>query len=479
MPLIVLPKSCSCRCGPCPPPPTDSFVCFLSFFLSLPSHVCWPLSRLDFFSRAQCRAPRASLVENSFSGDVHPTAPPPRRYALPPPPLPRSLARHAAARPPPRPLELDLPTELLERALYRCDPVDIARVAAVSLLFHPSLAVEGIRLWAQVGADCTTSGLNNPNWLEADPKGTLERDDPLGWDTATWTAAPPVDFQSLETQRSPPETRSYGASDYDGNANSAGHAEVHTAGAHVPVGRHETYSIEDVPGTDYDSRHGSRDPGAQWRSVPPPSDDMHGIPDGGALERDQLRLQSQPPLTPCAQGDGAWTGVVTSGRALDTRKPPALVGVHKHEPRRGSASPPQRTAGSEVDAEGLYVDIHGTAYAPERLASRAELERAHRAELAQLRDQIELLREGLETLKRRDRSPNPEPATHGAQPPSTSTANLNGHLGGGGARTARAPPRGRWGPRRKPRAPPTQRASQPAPRGRAASASKRGRVHRR
>ena len=69
--------------------------------------------------------------------------------------------------------------------------------------------------------------LANPDWLEADPKGTLERDDPLGWGTATWTAAPPVDFQPLGTQRSaptgdvgakyttngrdgPPETHSYG-----------------------------------------------------------------------------------------------------------------------------------------------------------------------------------------------------------------------------------------------------------------------------
>jgi len=42
-----------------------------------------------------------------------------------------------------------------------------------------------------------------------------------------------------------------------------------------------------------------------------------------------------------------------------------------------------------------------------------------------------------------------------------------------------APPRGRWGPRRKPCVPPSQRASQPPPRGRAISASKRGRVHRR
>ena len=50
--------------------------------------------------------------------------------------------------PPPARL-LDLPTELLVRALSRCDPADIARVAAVSLLFHASLALEAIRLWAQ------------------------------------------------------------------------------------------------------------------------------------------------------------------------------------------------------------------------------------------------------------------------------------------------------------------------------------------
>ena len=35
------------------------------------------------------------------------------------------------------------------RAGSRCDPVDIARVAAVSLLFHASLAEQSIRLWAQ------------------------------------------------------------------------------------------------------------------------------------------------------------------------------------------------------------------------------------------------------------------------------------------------------------------------------------------
>ena len=59
-----------------------------------------------------------------------------------------STAAPSPATPPPTHL-LDLPTELIARALSHCDPADIARVAAVSLLFHASLAVEGIRLWAQ------------------------------------------------------------------------------------------------------------------------------------------------------------------------------------------------------------------------------------------------------------------------------------------------------------------------------------------
>ena len=63
----------------------------------------------------------------------------------------RRLASAAAPSPstPPPARLLDLPRELLERALSRCgSPVDIARAAAVSLLFH-SLAEQGIRLWAQ------------------------------------------------------------------------------------------------------------------------------------------------------------------------------------------------------------------------------------------------------------------------------------------------------------------------------------------
>jgi len=66
----------------------------------------------------------------------------------------RRLASAASAAPsrstPPPARLLDLPSELLVRALSHCrSPVDIARAAAVSLLFHASLALEGIRLWAQ------------------------------------------------------------------------------------------------------------------------------------------------------------------------------------------------------------------------------------------------------------------------------------------------------------------------------------------
>ena len=66
----------------------------------------------------------------------------------------RRLASASSAAPspdtPPPTRLLDLPTELLVRVFSRFhSPLDIARVAAVSLLFHASLAVEAIRLWAQ------------------------------------------------------------------------------------------------------------------------------------------------------------------------------------------------------------------------------------------------------------------------------------------------------------------------------------------
>ena len=59
-----------------------------------------------------------------------------------------STAAPSPSTPPPARL-VDLPTDLLVRALSHCDPADIARIAAVSLLFHASLALEAIRLWAQ------------------------------------------------------------------------------------------------------------------------------------------------------------------------------------------------------------------------------------------------------------------------------------------------------------------------------------------
>ena len=60
--------------------------------------------------------------------------------------------------------------------------------------------------------------------------------------------------------------------------------------------------------------------------------------------------------------------------------------------------------GGEADAGDHYVDIDGTAYAPEGRVSRAEFERARLAELAGLKAEIELLCEGIEVLKRGARS---------------------------------------------------------------------------
>jgi len=86
---------------------------------------------------------RATPTENLFLA----MSTPPRRRSRRLAPAP--AAAPSPSTPPPTRL-LDLPTELLVRVVSRCDvPVDIARVAAVSHLFHASLAVEGIRLWAQ------------------------------------------------------------------------------------------------------------------------------------------------------------------------------------------------------------------------------------------------------------------------------------------------------------------------------------------
>ena len=160
-------------------------------------------------------------------------------------------------------------------------------------------------------------------------------------------------------------------------------------------------------------------------------------------------------------------------------------------PRRGSASPPQRTAEEEADAEGKvpsdtgdrYVDFDGASHGPVRRADHTELAKA-RAEIERLRVTLEMHRdrERAQTLGARARDLDREAKmlframeTETETKAKTKTTTTSEAA----ARGPPARPRGRWGPRRKPRAPPSQRASQPAPRGRAISASKRGRVHRR
>ena len=67
--------------------------------------------------------------------------------------------------------------------------------------------------------------------------------------------------------------------------------------------------------------------------------------------------------------------------------------------RRGSTSPPRRTAGREADTEGdlpsdkgdRYVGLDGASHKPERRADRAELAWTQ-AEVKRLRAQLEALR---------------------------------------------------------------------------------------
>ena len=96
--------------------------------------------------------------------------------------------------------------------------------------------------------------------------------------------------------------------------------------------------------------------------MPPPSDEAYGAPGEGALEWEQLRLQSQALLAPAALGDGVRTGVAAGGRALHTWKPPALPEVRKYVPRRGSTSPPRRAAEEEAGTEGDLPSDKGDRY---------------------------------------------------------------------------------------------------------------------
>ena len=93
---------------------------------------------------------------------------------------------------------------------------------------------------------------------------------------------------------------------------------------------------------------------------------------------------------------------LTSSRLALGGCPFFVTGVHevrKYMPRRGSTSPPRRTAGREADTEGdlppdkgdRYVDLNGTSHEPERRANHAELAWA-RAEVKRLRVQLETLR---------------------------------------------------------------------------------------
>ena len=171
-------------------------------------------------------------------------------------------------------------------------------------------------------------------------------------------------------------------------------------GAHTPVGTRKAHGAGDGPDADHGPGHGARDPDAQRHPVPYASDDTRGAPNGGAFEREQPLLQGQPPPTPYAPGDDIRANVAIGGRALDTRKPPALAGTHKHRARRGSASPPLRTAEDEADAEGRvpsdtagqYVDFDGASHGPEGRADHTELARA-RAEVERLRKALEMYRD--------------------------------------------------------------------------------------
>ena len=183
----------------------------------------------------------------------------------------------------------------------------------------------------------------------------------------------------------------------------------------------EAHGIGDGPGAGYAPRHELGVPDARWHSMSLTGGGTYGAPDGGTLERERLWPQGQALLTPLASGDGIWTDVAVGGRALNTPKPPAVAGLHRHEPRRGSASLPQRTAGGEADAGDRYgdnyIDMDGTAHAPDGQASRAELGRSHQAELDILRGTVELLRKELEAVNRGDQA-----RTHG---PSPCESNLN------------------------------------------------------
>ena len=114
----------------------------------------------------------------------------------------------------------------------------------------------------------------------------------------------------------------------------------------------EAHGIGDGPGAGHAPRHKLGVPDARWHSMSLAGGGTYGAPDGGTLEQERLWPQGQALLTPLAMGGGIWTDAAVGGRALNTPKPPAVAGLHRHEPRRGPASLPQRTAGGRRGGRG-------------------------------------------------------------------------------------------------------------------------------
>ena len=237
-----------------------------------------------------------------------------------------------------------------------------------------------------VGAERRTTGFDILDRLEADPKGRLEHDDLPEWEphaTTMWTAAPHVDFQPLGawesesigggrttsttgSPASPPETRSDGASDHDDNADLV---EAYAVGAHTPVGTREVYGDGMNPvrttarATEHatPTRHGTQCHTQVTTRAAHPT----GAPSSKSsrccrASRPQLRMLR-------ATTPGRTLQLAVAPSAHGSRKPPALAGTHKHRARRGSTSPPLRTAEDGTDAEGRvpsdtadrYVDFDG------------------------------------------------------------------------------------------------------------------------
>ena len=90
---------------------------------------------------------------------------------------------------------LVLPKELLEHVLSHCSPFDIARAAAISHLFHDSLAVDSSLLWAREhgfelalpdGDSCVLRSLCLSALMQQSNPGELTKPLSLGRDAKVW-----------------------------------------------------------------------------------------------------------------------------------------------------------------------------------------------------------------------------------------------------------------------------------------------------